>query len=87
MTVLDALQAAIESRASDGHEARVLTDKIFSRVRALMHALVPDMPWSEIDLRLADLQRDTHEELFKCLYDAIDYDNVVDTIAHFLGED
>jgi hypothetical protein len=87
LTIREELQNALDSQTSDGREAFTLTETIFSRVRVLLHGLCPDMSFIEIDLRLADLQRDVREELLDHLYGAIDRDIAVDIIAsHFFGE-
>jgi hypothetical protein len=42
----------------------------------------------EIDLQLADLERDTREDLFEFLHNTIDRDDAIDVIAtRFFGED
>jgi hypothetical protein len=89
MTIRSELQDALENSTSDGHAANTLTEEIFGRVRMLLHRLNPIMPFLELDLQLADLQRDIREDLFELLRNTVDRDAAVDIIAQrfFFGED
>ena len=92
MTVRLELQNALDSWASDGNEAIVVTEKIFGRVRALLFEQLRNVPpqhvsYYKIDLLLADLQRDTRDELLDMLRNTVDRDIVVNIVAsRFFGE-
>jgi hypothetical protein len=82
------LANALETWTADGSEAFILVDKMFGCVRSLLHQLNPDLTFLELDLRLADLQRDAREELYDLLHNTVDRDVAVDIIAvRFFGED
>jgi hypothetical protein len=88
MTVRTDLENALESWTNDGNEAFILVEKIFSRVRALLFEQLQHVSYFKIDLLLADLQRDTREDLFNFLHNTVDRDAAVDIIAsRFFGED
>jgi hypothetical protein len=86
MSIRTDLEAALGSWASDGHEALLVADKIFAQVRALLHRHL-GRSFFEVDLLLADLRRDTHQELFDLVHNTVDRDTVVDIVAQrFFGD-
>jgi hypothetical protein len=87
MNIRRDLEAALDSWASDGHEALLVADKILAYVRALLHQHL-GRSFSEIDLLLADLRRDARKELFDLTRNTVDRDTVIDIVAQrFFGED
>ena len=88
MTVRAELMTALDSWTSDGSEAFVATDKIFARVRIILHENLSNKSLHEIDLLLADLKRDTREELHNLLRNTLDRDEAIDLVVRrFFGED
>jgi site-specific DNA-methyltransferase (adenine-specific) len=88
MTVRTELMAALDSWTSDGSEAVIVIDKIFARARTILHEHLSDKSSHEVDLLLADLKRDTREELHDLLHNTVDRDEIVDlVIRRYFGED
>lgn len=88
MSIRIELQAALDSWTSDGSEAFEIVEKIFARIRALLHAHLKNKSFDDVDLLIADLRRDTHEDLSDLIRNTVDRDAVVDIVAsRFFGED
>jgi hypothetical protein len=84
---VEEFEHALNRHASNGGEAIVLAERIFDCIRALLHKLNPDIPFLQLDLLLADLQRDFCEELFDLVLGTIDRDIAMNIFAHLFGED
>lgn len=88
MTVRTELMNALDSWTSDGSEAVAVTDKIFTRARTILHEHLGNKSLHEVDLLLADLKRDTHDELHDLLCNTVDRDEAVDLVVRrYFGED
>jgi site-specific DNA-methyltransferase (adenine-specific) len=88
VTIRTELMNALDSTTSDGGEAFIVTDKIFARARTILHEHLSNKSLHEVDLLLADLKRDTREELHDLLRNTVDRDEAVDLIVRrYFGED
>ena len=88
MTVRAELMNALDSWTSDGSEALAVIDKIFARTRIILHEHIGNKSLHEIDLLLADVKRDTREELHDLLVNTVDRNEAVDLVVRrFFGED
>jgi len=88
MTIRRDLRDALESWTADGSEAFDVADEIATSVIAVLRKRFAGISFTELELLLADVQREIENTFFELVHNTVDRDAAADIIAgRFFGED